>query len=141
MAATKVMVDTGPLVAYWNRSDLHHNWAVKQWAALTQPVYTCEAVISETAFLLRDDGLKPDHLWSALERDIVRVEFDFDIHKSDLLRLLRKYHDQSMSVADACLVRLSELTERSVIFTTDEDFRFYRRFGRGVIPLLAPFTN
>jgi predicted nucleic acid-binding protein len=58
-----------------------------------------------------------------------------------LLRLLRKYQDQPMSVADACLVRLSELTDRSVIFTTDEDFRIYRRHGRGLIPLIAPFET
>jgi predicted nucleic acid-binding protein len=139
MAATKVLVDTGPLVAYWNESDSHHDWAVRQWASLVDPVYTCEAVISEAAFLLRDDGLESDHLWTALERGIVRVEFDFEVQKPDLLRLLRKYRDQPMSVADACLVRLSELNDRSVVFTTDQDFSVYRRNGRGLIPLIAPF--
>jgi|ERR1043166_2869016 predicted nucleic acid-binding protein len=140
MAGTKVLVDTGPLVAYWNVTDAHHEWAVRQWDALIEPVYTCEAVVSETAFLLEDDGLDTENLWAALERGIVRVEFDFAMQKPDLLRLLRKYHDQPMSVADACLVRLSELSNRTAVFTTDSDFRFYRRTGRGIIPLIAPFA-
>jgi len=61
-----------------------------------------------------------------------------DAH-SDIFRLLRKYADQQMSVADACLVRMAELNERCQVFTTDRDFRVYRRKGRHVIPLLAPF--
>jgi predicted nucleic acid-binding protein len=139
MAETKVLVDTGPLVAYWSRTDAHHEWAIKQFKALSQPVYSCEAVISETAFLLVDDGLSPEPLWTALERGIVRVEFDFQAQQADLLRLLRKYKDQPMSVADACLVRLSELSEKATVFTTHKDFLFYRRHGRSVIPLIAPF--
>ncbi len=139
MAVTEVIVDTGPLVAYFNRRDKHHDWVVERWATLFDPVLTCEAVISEAAFLLREDGLDTEKLWSALERGVAQVQFDFAAHQRELLRLLRKYQDQPMSVADACLVRLSELTDRSVIFTTDEDFRIYRRHGRGLIPLIAPF--
>ena len=141
MAATEVIVDTGPLVAYLNRRDKHHDWAVERWATLFDPVLTCESVISEAAFLLREDGLDTEKLWTALERGVVQVQFDFEAHEGDLLRLLRKYHDQPMSVADACLVRLSELSDRSVIFTTDKDFRVYRRHGRGLIPLIAPFET
>ena len=141
MAVTEVLVDTGPLVAYFNRRDKHHDWVVERWATLFDPVLTCESVISEAAFLLREDGLDTEKLWSALERGVVRVQFDFAAHQRDLLRLLRKYQDPPMSVADACLVRLSELTDPSVIFTTDEDFRVYRRHGRGLIPLLAPFET
>jgi uncharacterized protein len=141
MAVTEVLVDTGPLVAYFNRRDKHHDWVVERWATLFDPVLTCESVISEAAFLLREDGLDTEKLWSALERGVVQVQFDFAAHQRDLLRLLRKYQDQPMSVADACLVRLSELTDRSVLFTTDEDFRIYRRHGRGLIPLIAPFET
>jgi hypothetical protein len=46
-----------------------------------------------------------------------------------------------MSLADACLVRMSELTERCQVFTTDRDFLVYRRKGRHLIPLLAPFDT
>jgi len=56
-----------------------------------------------------------------------------------VFRLLRKYADRPMSLADACLVRMAELTDGCQVFTTDKHFRVYRRKGRHVIPLLAPF--
>jgi predicted nucleic acid-binding protein len=64
-----------------------------------------------------------------------------DGHRSDLLRLLRKYADQPMSLADACLVRMAELAEPCQVFTTDKDFLVYRRKGRHLIPLLSPFQR
>ncbi len=141
MAATKILVDTGPLVAYLNGRDRYHQWAVDCWATLFVPVTTCESVISEAAFLLQEDGLGTENLWGALERGTIRIDFEFQAQQADILRLLRKYSDQPMSVADACLVRLSELNEHCLVFTTDKDFRVYRRHGRALIPLLAPFPT
>ena len=54
-------------------------------------------------------------------------------------RLLRRYASLPMDLADACLVRLSELHADSVVFTIDSEFRdVYRRNGRQVIPTLLP---
>lgn len=139
MAATEVLLDTGPLVAYLNRNDRHHEWAVECWKALFDPLWTCEAVISEAVFLLQSDGAGAEPILQLLERQIIRVEFAMDAHRADVIRLLRKYADQPMSLADACLVRMAELTDRCQVFTTDSDFAVYRRKGRHVIPLLAPF--
>jgi predicted nucleic acid-binding protein len=139
MAATRVLVDTGPLVAYLNRRDRHHAWAVQSWRVLFDPLYTCEAVLSEAAFLLQSDGVSCESLLQLVERQLVRLDFSLDDHRPDVFRLLRKYADRPMSVADACLVRMAELSEASRVFTTDRDFRVYRRKGRQVIPLLAPF--
>ena len=52
--------------------------------------------------------------------------------------LLRRYRNVPMSLADACLVRLSELYGDCAVLTLDSDFRIYRRHGRQVIPVLAP---
>jgi predicted nucleic acid-binding protein len=139
MAATRVVVDTGPIVAYLNRDDQHHEWAVERWRALFDPLWTCEAVVSEAAFVLQSEAGNIDPLLRLLESRLVRVDFAIDEHRADVIRLLRKYADQPMSVADACLVRMSELTDDSQVFTTDRDFRVYRRKGRHVIPLLSPF--
>ena len=50
-----------------------------------------------------------------------------------------KYHDQGMQLADACLVRMSELKRDCRVFTLDRrDFQVYRRFDRQMIPLIAP---
>jgi predicted nucleic acid-binding protein len=139
MAATRVLVDSGPLVAYLNRRDRHHAWAVKCWKALTAPLSTCEAVVSEVIFLLQSNGASPEPMLQLIERDLVRLDFVIADHRADVFRLLRKYRDRPMSVADACLVRMTELADHSQVFTTDRDFLVYRRKGRHTIPLLAPF--
>jgi hypothetical protein len=43
-----------------------------------------------------------------------------------------------MSLADACLVRMTELDERGIVLTLDEDFHVYRRRGRQVVPAISP---
>ncbi len=73
------------------------------------------------------------------KRGAVKTTFSMAENHADILNLLRKYADQPMSLADACLVRMAELNDNCQIFTTDRDFLVYRRKGRGVIPLLAPF--
>jgi predicted nucleic acid-binding protein len=138
MAATRVLLDTGPLVAYLNRRDRHHRWAIECWSALFDPLWTCEAVLSEAIFLLQSEGSTSEPILSLIERGIIRLDFVVDDHRSDVFRLLRKYADQPMSLADACLVRMAEVSEPCQVFTTDKDFRVYRRKGRHVIPLLTP---
>ena len=139
MAATRVLVDTGPLVGYLNGNDRQHGWAVECWSALFDPLWTCEAVLSEAIFLLQSEGIAAEPILRLLERRIIRLDFVMDDHRADVFRLLRKYADQPMSLADACLVRMSEVAESCQVFTTDKDFLVYRRKGRQVIPLLAPF--
>ena len=141
MAATRVLLDTGPLVAYLNRNDSHHAWAVECWNALFDPLWTCEAVLSEAIFLLQSESADPEPILRLVERRIIRLDFVMDDHRSDVFRLLRKYADQPMSMADACLVRMAELVDPCQVFTTDKDFLVYRRKGRHVIPLLSPFDR
>jgi predicted nucleic acid-binding protein len=139
MAATKVLLDTGPLVGYLNRKDQHHQWAVERWSALTEPLWTCESVLSEAIYLLQSKGMVLDSMLYLIESGIVRTDFSMERNRTDILSLLRKYADQRISLADACLVRMAELNENCQVLTTDRDFLVYRRKGRNVIPLLAPF--
>ena len=139
MAAIKVLLDAGPLIGYLNRKDQHHGWAVESWTALSGPLFTCEAVLSEVIFNLQSEGTNLDSILYYLESGIIRLDFSMAENRADVLNLLRKYADQPMSLADACLVRMAELNENCQVFTTDKDFLVYRRKGRGVIPLLAPF--
>lgn len=138
MAGVSLICDTGPLVAFFNRRDQYHSWASGQFGRITQPLLTCEAVISEVVFLLQDDGLPADPIFEALERRQVLVQFSAEEHWPDLRHLMRKYANLPMSLADACLVRMAELAPRSQVFTADRHFRVYRRHGRQAIPLLAP---
>jgi predicted nucleic acid-binding protein len=139
MAGVKLLCDTGPLVAFLNRSDQYHSWAKSQFEQIFQPLITCEAVVSEAVFLLQDDAISADPLFEAIERGKIKRAFEADEHWPDLRRLIRKYQDLPMSFADACLVRMSELVDLCQVFTTDRDFRVYRRHGRQIIPLLSPF--
>jgi len=139
MAATKVFLDAGPLIGYLNRKDQHHAWAVENWAILTDPLWTCEAVLSEAVFNLQSEGMGLDSILYYLETGIIRLDFSMEANRADVLNLLRKYADQPMSLADACLVRMAELKDNCQIFTTDRYFLVYRRKGRSIIPLLAPF--
>ena len=141
MAATKVLLDTGPLVGYLNRRDQHHAWATARWAMLFEPVWTCESVLSEAIFSLQSEGAEAEPILSLVERGLILLDFEVEDNKADIFRLLRKYADQPMSLADACLVRMSELTDECRVFTTDRDFTVYRRKGRQVIPLLSPFND
>ena len=139
MAGTRVILDTGPLVGYLSLDDQYHEWAVEHWSALFDPLWTCEAVLSETLFVMQSRAADIEPLMDLIERRLIRVDFVMDDQRSDVIQLLRKYADQPMSLADACLVRMAELWDACQVFTTDRDFRVYRRNGRHVIPLLAPF--
>ena len=75
-----------------------------------------------------------------LHRGLVKVDFDFDGEWRSVGKLLEVYSNLPMSLADACLVRMSELHAKSVVFTLDRDFLIYRKNRRIKIPLLAPFA-
>ena len=138
--AAPLLLDTGPLVAYPNPNDEHHAWAVECWAETYAPFTTCEAVLSEAIFVLRSERMDCEPLLELFERDLVEVSFNFRRNRQDVSWLLRKYADISMSMADACLVRMAELNEKAKVFTIDRDFLIYRKKGRLMIPLLAPFA-
>ena len=133
-----VLLDTGPLVSFLSASDKHAAWVQEQWKRLRPPLLTCEAVLTEAAFLLKREGADTDPLFALLERGVIRVALEISEEHSDLRVLMRRYRDRPMSLADACLVRLSELHSGSTVFTLDSDFRIYRRHGNKVIPVLMP---
>jgi len=137
---TAWLLDTGPLVAFFDRSDAGHEWAKEQWAQAPVPMLTCGAVLAEAAYLLREHARLPSEKILALfERKVMTVPFSLEAHAGPVAHLLEKYHDQGMQLADACLVRMSELKRDCRFFTFDkQEFQVYRRFERQVIPLVAP---
>jgi len=137
--AALVVVDTGPLVAGLIERERDHAWTRAQLESLPAPLATCEAVLSETFFLLQRVRGGGEKLAAMVDRGAVEVRFDFQDERDAVLRLLRKYADTPMSFADACLVRMSELHRDSRILTLDRDFDAYRRNGRERIPLLSPW--
>lgn len=134
----KVLVDAGPLAALVNPRDQWHEWVRGEFAELVPPLSTCESVLSEACFLARraPDGL--DGILRLVERGVIELDFSLEDQFGDIAALMRQYANVPMSLADACLVRMSELVADSVVLTLDRDFRVYRRHKRQRIPLLIP---
>lgn len=134
--AKTVIVDSGSLVALLRRDDQHHMWASSATEQLGTPWRTCDAALSEAFFLVGRAG-RPQ-LTELLRRRLVVSTFSFDDERISTLGLMDKYADVPMSLADACLVRMSEMLADPLVITTDSDFRLYRRHSRQVIPCLMP---
>lgn len=135
---TRIVVDTGPLVALLNRRDRHHTWARQVFDTVEPPIFTCEAVASETCFLLSRLKDGQDALLELLSNDVVTIDFSLPTELEAVRGLMRKFATVPMSLADACLVRMAELDPRTTIVTLDGDFRVYRRNRRQVIPTIMP---
>src|SRR5947208_4219897 len=106
-----VLIDTGGIVAALRRRDQHHAWARAHFEAFVEPCLTCEAVLSESFFLLERAREGKQALCGLLEREIITVAFSLEEQLAETLRLLRRYSDTPMSLADACLVRMTELID------------------------------
>jgi uncharacterized protein len=135
---TLVIVDTGPLVALLNRRERHHAWAAKIMDTIEPPIFTCDPVLSEACFLLQGTGGGPDAVLELVSRGIVRSDFRVMGEVDSIRALMKKFAAVPMSLADACVVRMSELDQKSVVLTLDRDFKVYRRNKRQIVPTLMP---
>lgn len=134
----KVIVDTSALVASIDQSEGHHEWVVQQLEQIEPPLLTCEAVISETWFLLgRVRGAREAFL-PYLEQGQVQVAFSLESELASVLTVMKRYESVPASLADAELVRMAELYPRSSVFTLDSDFQIYRKYRDTPIPLIFP---
>jgi predicted nucleic acid-binding protein len=134
----QIILDTGPLLALLNNRDRYHEWAKTLWSEIEPPLITCEAVIAEACFLMGKLRAGPSVVVELLRRGAVATSFSLSDELEAVERLLKRYESVPMSLADACLVRMSELFGESEVMTVDSDFRIYRRHGRRVIPTLMP---
>jgi predicted nucleic acid-binding protein len=131
----KGIADTGFLVAFANRGDRHHEWAVRVAGGVTEPLLTCEPVLAEAAFHLQSVPL----VLAMLREGLVTLAFDCREHLPQLEALALRYSDRQPDLADLCLIRMSELFPRHSVITIDrKDFRVYRRNKRETIPLVCP---
>ena len=133
----QTLIDSGPLVAFYSTRDQHHAWAFAQLDALRPPLLTCEAVLTEACFLLQRGAGRPATIMRAVREGVIQI-LNIGTEAASLEVLMERYSDVPMSLADACLVRLSELHSDCRVLTLDSHFTRYRRHGRHVIPLLMP---
>ncbi len=133
-----ILLDTGPWVALLCKNDRHHIWAKQQFAAHTTAFLTCEAVVTETCFLLARAGVDAGRALELIERGVVQIGFNLSEQAASVRNLYSRYENVPASLADACLIRMSERHEPCQVLTIDSDFHIYRRHGRKVIPVISP---
>jgi predicted nucleic acid-binding protein len=130
----KPIADTGVIVALLAADDPFHEWATEAFRQHS-PFFTCDAVVAEACSFFPD----PRPVLTMVSRGDLILDFDLDEQMPRVLALVTKYADQPMDLADACLVRMTELSERCKVWTIDRnDFLTYRRHGRQAVPCSFP---
>ena len=130
----QAVADTGLLKALLDRNDPYHPWAVEVFPK-NAPWTTCEAVLTEAAHLTG----APRKVMELVARGDLQVRFAAESEAERLLELLGKYQDCKMDLADACLVRMTELDRAAVVFTLDRrDFTVYRKHGNQPVSCVFP---
>ncbi len=133
-----VIVDTGPLVAYLSQRDRYHIWTCEQLEHIGSPLLTCEAVLAEACFLVGRNGGDAIDLIEMLNQGWLSIPFTLLSESANVSQLMKKYHNIPMSLADACLLRMTELLPNSKLLTLDSDFSIYRKNGKEAVPIISP---
>ncbi|MEH1940155.1 MAG: PIN domain-containing protein [Nostoc sp.] len=121
----KILLDTGPLVAFINNRENSPDWAVNEWKKIEPPFFTCEAVITETCFILRDFYGGEGAVMSLLDTGIIQISFRISGEIGTVRELMKRYQNVPMSLADVCFIRMSELILGTCLLTLDSDFWVY----------------
>lgn len=134
------LLDTGVIVALLDRDEHHHEKCVEIVSDLIGPLVTCEAAIAEACYLLRRTSGAPE----AIIRNVANGVFQTPVRLADqanvVEKLLRKYRDVPMALADACLVELADQIDTGQILTLDRDFEIYRWRSRRKFELLIDLS-
>ena len=128
------IADTGFLVAFANRRDTHFPWALALADHIQEPLLTCEAVLAETAYHLKNCGL----VLRMMETGLIRLAFEIENYRPRIAALAKRYFDRQPDLADLCLIRMSKLNPQLPVITVDSDFLIYRRNQRETIPVIMP---
>jgi hypothetical protein len=132
-----VLIDSGPLVAFLDRSDAHHQSIADALTRIREPLVTVWPAVVEGMYLLSFSHQAQDALWEMLETGVVNL---LPLDRSDVPRmraLMEKYGDLPMDMADAALVHVAEREGLQRILTLDQrDFSVYRLARRGAFKLL-----
>jgi predicted nucleic acid-binding protein len=131
----KNILDAGPLIAALNSQDEHHRWACNTLERLGPPFYSCAEAMAEAAAMTG----QPTAIVEMIHAQEIILHFDLSDQTAAVLALLKKYRDRDMDLADACIVRMTEMMRDCQVITLDRtDFAVYRRNGRELIPLIVP---
>ncbi|SRR6266567_7028106 len=121
-----VLLDTGAIVALLDRREWAHMKCVRVLESLRRPLATCEAVISESCYLLRNRPDAMEVVLANVESGFFEIPFQLSRSASKVQTILHKYRDTPADFADACLIHMADELETGDILTLDRDFEHYR---------------
>lgn len=135
-----IFIDTGPLYAFFDKKDEYSQWAGEQLAQISQPLVTCEAVITETVFIMQRTGIYVDALFEFIRRGnlLIQPAFNTDTGQKRIQGIVNTYNNLPASFADACVVYLAETGSRSKVLTVDNHFTIYRTSKGRPLSLIIP---
>jgi predicted nucleic acid-binding protein len=133
-----IIIDTGVIVALVNRREQTHQWVKNTLKSLSLPFLTCESVITESCFLLKNVHGGENAVLNLINSNKLQIPFNLSEEVTEIKQLIKQYKYVPMSLADACLVRMSELIKGSSVFTLDSDFIIYRQYKNQVISVIMP---
>lgn len=136
----KVIIDTGPLFALFNKSDQYHHWANKKLTTIKEPLVTCESVLSEAIFLMHRTGINTNNLFEFIKGGDLTVQaiFSNEENRTGIRSLINTYANLPCAFANACLVQMYETTDSDKVFTTDHHFAIYRTSEAKTLELISP---
>ena len=134
-----VLLDAGPLVAYLDRAEHHHAWAREMFETMSEPLWVCEAVLTEACFLPGQLPQAQSAVGELLRLGVLAMVPVGGAAQPRVFALMDKYRQVPMSYADACLLLLAETHARSRVFTLDSDFDICRLDRARRVPVIAPF--
>ena len=121
-----ILLDTGVIVALLDRSERLHRACAAAVRELQVPLITCEAVIAESCYLLRNLSGASEAVIENVAAGIFQIPFQLSRESAGVKQVLRKYSDRKIDLADACLIRLADEFGTADILTLDQDFLIYR---------------
>jgi len=116
-----VLLDTGVIVALLDRSEKAYRVSAEAIHRVVSPLITCES-----CYLLRKFPGAPEAILDNVVAGIFQIPFQISKEAAGIKRILRKYQDRKIDLADACLIRLADEFETADILTLDNDFKIYR---------------
>ncbi|MFO0889988.1 MAG: PIN domain-containing protein [Isosphaeraceae bacterium] len=127
MTRSRVLVDTGPLVALVSRDDAQHRLCVDSLGTLQAPLFTCWPVLTEAAWLLRHRPEAFQKLLSEFGTGLFALLPLGPEAVVPIAQILRRYQSLGAQLADAALVHLADREAITSVFTLDRrDFSVYR---------------
>ena len=136
-----VLIDTGAIVATLDRRERFHPSCVEAIADNTSPLVTCEAVIAESCYLLRNLPGAADAVLANLEAGNFQIPLSLEDMAGPVRSIMRKYQDGGIDLADACLIHLATELKAAEILTLDRDFEHYRWGRNNPFRILLPLDR